>query len=151
MSRSRKISSYYACVAQLVVQLIRNEQVAGSSPVTSSRKALFRIGTELSLSSFLTLRPSQGSSPIGLLQKTKRTKLLLRSLIGALQGTKMLRILVASHWDASPLIAKNSPPDCFLNAPTLSGFESHWFHISKKNLLFFSKFFSWRAARDSNP
>ncbi len=25
-----------ACVAQLVVQLIRNEQVAGSSPVTSS-------------------------------------------------------------------------------------------------------------------
>ena len=26
----------YACVAQLVVQLIRNEQVAGSSPVTSS-------------------------------------------------------------------------------------------------------------------
>ena len=33
------ISEYqnkYACVAQLVVQLIRNEQVAGSSPVTSS-------------------------------------------------------------------------------------------------------------------
>ena len=28
---------YYACVAQLVVQLIRNEQVAGSSPVTSSK------------------------------------------------------------------------------------------------------------------
>ena len=27
-----------ACVAQLVVQLIRNEQVAGSSPVTSSAK-----------------------------------------------------------------------------------------------------------------
>ncbi len=27
---------YIACVAQLVVQLIRNEQVAGSNPVTSS-------------------------------------------------------------------------------------------------------------------
>ena len=27
-----------ACVAQLVVQLIRNEQVAGSSPVTSSKQ-----------------------------------------------------------------------------------------------------------------
>ena len=35
------ISEYqnkYACVAQLVVQLIRNEQVAGSSPVTSSKE-----------------------------------------------------------------------------------------------------------------
>ena len=29
---------HFACVAQLVVQLIRNEQVAGSSPVTSSRQ-----------------------------------------------------------------------------------------------------------------
>lgn len=29
----------FACVAQLVVQLIRNEQVAGSSPVTSTKKA----------------------------------------------------------------------------------------------------------------
>ena len=28
----------FACVAQLVVQLIRNEQVAGSNPVTSSRE-----------------------------------------------------------------------------------------------------------------
>ena len=27
----------YACVAQPVVQLIRNEQVAGSNPVTSSK------------------------------------------------------------------------------------------------------------------
>ena len=27
-----------ACVAQLVVQLIRNEQVAGSNPVTSSKE-----------------------------------------------------------------------------------------------------------------
>ena len=37
------ISEYqnkYACVAQLVVQLIRNEQVAGSSPVTSSIEIL---------------------------------------------------------------------------------------------------------------
>ncbi len=30
--------SYFAGVAQLVEQLIRNEQVAGSSPFTSSRK-----------------------------------------------------------------------------------------------------------------
>ena len=29
-------NTIYACVAQPVVQLIRNEQVAGSSPVTSS-------------------------------------------------------------------------------------------------------------------
>ena len=29
--------SYFACVAQLVEQLTRNEQVAGSSPATSSR------------------------------------------------------------------------------------------------------------------
>ena len=28
----------YACVAQLVEQLTRNEQVAGSSPATSSKK-----------------------------------------------------------------------------------------------------------------
>ena len=46
---------------------------------------------------FLTLRPSQGSSPIGLLQKTKRTKLLLRSLIGALQGTRTPDLLVRSQ------------------------------------------------------
>ncbi len=32
-----------ACVAQLVVQLIRNEQVAGSSPVTSSNDKPLRI------------------------------------------------------------------------------------------------------------
>ena len=32
-----------ACVAQLVVQLIRNEQVAGSSPVTSSNYKPLRI------------------------------------------------------------------------------------------------------------
>ena len=42
MSRSQPpentITIKYACVAQLVVQLIRNEQVAGSSPVTSSKK-----------------------------------------------------------------------------------------------------------------
>ena len=31
--------SYFACVAQLVEQLTRNEQVAGSSPATSSIKA----------------------------------------------------------------------------------------------------------------
>ena len=32
----------YACVAQLVVQRIRNAQVAGSSPVTSSKVSCFR-------------------------------------------------------------------------------------------------------------
>ena len=30
--------SYFACVAQLVEQLTRNEQVAGSSPATSSKR-----------------------------------------------------------------------------------------------------------------
>ena len=30
-------NTVYACVAQPVVQLIRNEQVAGSNPVTSSK------------------------------------------------------------------------------------------------------------------
>ena len=30
-------NTIYACVAQPVVQLIRNEQVAGSNPVTSSK------------------------------------------------------------------------------------------------------------------
>ena len=38
MIRWSDIKMKYACVAQLVVQLIRNEQVAGSSPVTSSNK-----------------------------------------------------------------------------------------------------------------
>ena len=32
------LKNTYACVAQLVVQLIRNEQVAGSNPVTSSKQ-----------------------------------------------------------------------------------------------------------------
>ena len=32
-------NTIYACVAQPVVQLIRNEQVAGSSPVTSSTQS----------------------------------------------------------------------------------------------------------------
>ena len=48
MSRSPdllyKVKIEYACVAQLVVQLIRNEQVAGSSPVTSSKIRMVSFG-----------------------------------------------------------------------------------------------------------
>ncbi len=33
-----------ACVAQLAEQLTRNEQVAGSNPATSSKKAAFPVG-----------------------------------------------------------------------------------------------------------
>ena len=43
--------------------------------------------------------------------------------------------LVCSH-----LFAKNSPPDCFLNAQTLSGFDSALlskFNISKSNVCFY--------------
>ena len=54
----------YACVAQLAEQLTRNEQVAGSNPATSSKKAtpervlLFL----LSLSGVEVYPPSQGKS-----------------------------------------------------------------------------------------
>ena len=37
-------NTVYACVAQPVVQLIRNEQVAGSNPVTSSILSRFFFG-----------------------------------------------------------------------------------------------------------
>ena len=49
------------------------------------------------------------------------------------------------------LFAKNSPPDYFLNAKTLSGFESLQPEIIKtRNILKDIPHF-WYAGRDSNP
>ena len=55
----RELNYKIACVALLVVQLIRNEQVAGSSPVTSSNGDIAQLGERL-----VRIQEVVGSSPI---------------------------------------------------------------------------------------
>ena len=64
-------------------------------------------------------------SKIILAQKTKiaETFGISTIFIGALEGTRPPALQAYGSHKCSPLKAKNSPPDCFLNALTPRGFE----------------------------